>query len=435
MAQCVVIADDLTGANATASLLKKMSYKAYTVMNAKRIEPEVLDACDCLVYPTDSRGIAGEIAYDRVYEACGLFMNDDVKVYGKRIDSTLRGNLGPETDAMLDRLGDEYIAIVAPCSPTSGRVLIGGYMLVNGIPLHRTDAASDPKAPVHVSEAAVLFKEQSRYGVGSIFMADMMDGAAALAENIRKQIAEGKRILIADCVTQEDLDLIADAVIAAGIRFIAVDPGAFTATLARKLIPSKKVSGNSRILVVVGSVNPNATAQLEELWLTKETNRVMVRSEQFLKGDEARRAEIDRVIDEVCLHAGEYSVATVVGDGIFPENRIDFAPYMAEKNCDMDAVTELINEAFAEITDRIIEREPEFKGLYSSGGDITVAICRRFETAGLALKDEVLPLAAYGEFLKGKYEGLHIITKGGSQGGRDAICRCVNYLETKLLIS
>lgn len=35
MPQCVVIADDLTGANATGVLLKKMNYKAYTVMNIR----------------------------------------------------------------------------------------------------------------------------------------------------------------------------------------------------------------------------------------------------------------------------------------------------------------------------------------------------------------------------------------------------------------
>ncbi len=37
MPQCVVIADDLTGANATGVLLKKMNYKAYTVMNTEQI--------------------------------------------------------------------------------------------------------------------------------------------------------------------------------------------------------------------------------------------------------------------------------------------------------------------------------------------------------------------------------------------------------------
>ena len=44
MPQCVVIADDLTGANATGVLLKKMNYKAYTVMITERIELSTLSA-------------------------------------------------------------------------------------------------------------------------------------------------------------------------------------------------------------------------------------------------------------------------------------------------------------------------------------------------------------------------------------------------------
>ena len=125
---------DLTGANATGVLLKKMNYKAYTVMNTERIELETLSDCDCVLYPTDSRGVESEIAYNRVYNVCNLLKNDEVKVYSKRIDSTLRGNLGSETDAMLDGLGEDYVAIVAPCFPSSGRIVIGGYMLVEGIP-------------------------------------------------------------------------------------------------------------------------------------------------------------------------------------------------------------------------------------------------------------------------------------------------------------
>ena len=62
MPQCVVIADDLTGANATGVLLKKMNYKAYTVMNTERIELSTLSDCDCVLYPTDSRGVDAKIA-------------------------------------------------------------------------------------------------------------------------------------------------------------------------------------------------------------------------------------------------------------------------------------------------------------------------------------------------------------------------------------
>ena len=127
-------------------------------------------------------------------------------------------------------------------------------------------------------------------------------------------------------------------------------------------------------------------------------------------------------------------VSTVTGDGIYPENRIDFAPYMERYDATMDEVTGLINSGLAEITYRIFKAEPSFRGLYTSGGDVTVSVCERFQTAGLSLADEVLPLAAYGQFLKGEFEGVHIITKGGSQGGSDAINRCVTYLREKLYI-
>ena len=88
----------------------------------------------------------------------------------------------------------------------------------------------------------------------------------------------------------------------------------------------------------------------------------------------------------------------------------------------------------AEIAMRIFTAEPTFRAMYTSGGDITVAVCERFGTAGLRLMDEVLPLAAYGTFLEGSFNGVHIITKGGSQGDSTAINQCITYLKEKLFI-
>lgn len=434
MSQCVVIADDLTGANATGVLLKKMNYEAYTVMNTERIELSTLADCDCVLYPTDSRGVEPDIAYNRVHNVCNLLKGDDVKVYSKRIDSTLRGNLGSETDAMLDCLGEDYVAIAAPCFPSSGRVVVGGYMLVNGLPLHKTDIAIDPKTPVKISEAAVLFDEQSKYRVSSIQLKDLMHGKHYLADLMNQCVAGGSRIIVLDCITQEDLDLIADAVITSKLHVVAVDPGVFTATLARKLITPSQKKEKSKILAVVGSVNPNTTAQMKELWLSQRTHNVFVDTKELLEGDEKREAEIKRVADDILAACDRNAICTVTGDGIYPENRIDFRPYMERYQCSLDDVTGRINHAFAEITYRIFKAEPTFRGLYTSGGDVTVAVCERFKTAGLSLKDEVLPLAAYGQFLKGEFEGVHIITKGGSQGGRDAINQCITYLKEKLYI-
>ena len=78
MAACVVVADDLTGANATGVLLTKMQYRAATIMSLKDMDPEQVRESDCLLYPTDSRGVDPQEAYRRVYEASERLKEDSV---------------------------------------------------------------------------------------------------------------------------------------------------------------------------------------------------------------------------------------------------------------------------------------------------------------------------------------------------------------------
>lgn len=435
MPQCIVVADDLTGANATGVLLKKMNYQTYTVMNSERLNLSLFDQCDCIMYPTDSRGVNSTIAYNRVFNVTNLLKHEEVKVYAKRIDSTLRGNAGSETDAFLDALGPDYTAVCAPCFPASGRIVIGGYMLVKGLPLHKTEAALDPKTPVTTSYVKEIFEKQSKYKVGSIQMNSMMEGKHHLADRIKKLVSEGCRIIITDCVTQEDLDLIADAVITSGIKFAAVDPGVFTATIARKLIIPADKKRKNKILAVVGSVNPVTKVQMEELWLTQRTAyNIFVETARFLESDKSRNEEKERVVNEVLKAGKSYEILTVTGDGIYPEKRIDFKKYEDRFTGGVNKMTELICDSFAEIAYRVFSESPSFKGIYSSGGDITVAVCRKFHTAGLCLLDEVIPLAAYGTFLKGDFEGISIITKGGMVGDADAANRCIAYLKERLFM-
>ena len=434
MAKCIVIADDLTGGNATGVLLRNMKYQGHTMLNPEAIDPEELAECECVICPTDSRGLTPELAYKKVYSACELLIKGEELVCSHRVDSTLRGNMGSETDAMLDYLGDEYVAIAVPCFPETERIVCGGYMLVGGIPLHKTEIAIDPKCPVHSSDVAQLFRDQSKYGVAAIYMNDLMHGKHYLADRIKEKVAEGNRTICIDCITQEDVDLIADACITSKLKIIAVDPGVFTATLSRKLITPSEKKEKSKILAVVGSVHPNAKVQMEQLWLSQRTYNVMVDTKMLLEGDAERENEIARVVSEILANCDRNQISTVTGDGIYPENRIDFTPYMEKFGCSMNDVTDIINDSLADIAYRIVKGEPTFKAMYTSGGGITVAVCEKFGTSGLNLRDEVLPLAAYGTLLGGDFEGLHIITKGGSQGDNDAINKCITYLKEKIFI-
>lgn len=434
MPQCVVIADDLTGANATGVLLNKVGYRTYTVMNHDRLYLKGLEECDCVVYPTDSRSVEPKIAYNRVYNAAKLMCGEDVKLVSKRIDSTLRGNLGSETDAILDLLGENSLAVIVPCFPSSKRVNVGGYLLVDTLPLHKTEVVNDPKTPVTTPCCAELYETQSKYPVGSVYIQDLMQGTARIAQMIRDYAAQGVRNIVFDAVTEEDIDLIADAVLESGERFAAVDPGVFTAAVARKLIAPSKQSHPHRILVSVGSVNAVAQRQVERLLASQRLLNVYMDTAEFLEGEERREREIERVVSEIVNGCEDYDVCSVIGKGIIKENRVPFEPYAERYGCSFDDLSTRINSAIAEVTYRIIAAGKHFDGLYTCGGDITVAVCKRMNNIGLRLLDEVLPLASYGVMMGGDYDGLKVITKGGMVGEPDAIVSCVQYLKQKLSI-
>ena len=433
MPQCVIIADDLTGANAAGVLLKKNNFNTSTLLNTDCLSLSELQECDCIVYPTDSRAVEPTIAYNRVFYAAGLLKKEEVLVYSKRIDSTLRGNIGREIDGLLDALDNGAIAMVVPCFPEAKRILVGGYLLVNNIPLYKTEAAQDPKTPVHTAAAADIIKSQSVYPTASLYIQDIMQGQEHLAVEINKLKEQGYRIIIFDCISREDMEIIAEGVIKSGVSFIAVDPGSFTAAITGKLIVPGKKKSRSKVLATVGSVNPVTRIQLEELFLEQKVLEIYIKTKELLESDVRRGQEIERVVTEILNNCVDYEVCAAVGDGIFSENRLNFSEYAARLRCTPEEVSNRINDSLAEITCLILNKNRDFKGLYTSGGDITAAVGRRFNAAGIRLLDEVAPLAAYGELISGEFGGLKVITKGGMAGDKNAMNLCIRYLKERLM--
>jgi len=435
MIQVAVIADDLTGANATGVQISKNNLKVFTLMTNDDSSIKNVQGFDCLVTETDSRAIEADVAYERVFNlAKAITQHKGINVFSKRIDSTLRGNLGSETDAFLEVLGEDYIAIVVPVFPSSGRVAIGGRLLVNNVPLHLTEAAIDPKTPVHTPVIADLFSQQTKHEVGSIFIEELNQGASFLAERILALKAAGKRIVVVDAMTETEIDLIARAAIESKVKFLAVDPGVFTSSVCKQMVkPTKEVStADAKVLVAVGSVNPIAAAQVQKFLGTQESNTVFINVQEFLEGQTNRQAEIDRVVTEVVANKDAYATSSIIGSGIYPENRIDLKKYATERSVTIDEISHLINHSIAEIVQKLLTMAPEFKGLYTSGGDISVSVCQQIGASGLALIDEIVPLASYGIIQGGDHNGLKLITKGGMVGDEDAIVTCVNHLKGEI---
>src|SRR5699024_5802448 len=118
-----VIADDLTGANATGVRLTKQGFQATTMVYYDRAIPTSL--VDAVCVDTDSRYAQHDIAKERVQKVLAHFQNWEADVFCKRIDSTVRGNIGIEIDTMLQTLGEKSVAIVVASFPESGRITSG----------------------------------------------------------------------------------------------------------------------------------------------------------------------------------------------------------------------------------------------------------------------------------------------------------------------
>lgn len=431
MPDVVIIADDLTGANATSVLLAKEGYKACTFLRLEAYSEKDGKDFNIISISTDSRAIERQEAYDRVANVAKFFKDKDIKFFTKRIDSTLRGNIGAEVDAVLDSLGEYVTAVIVSSFPTSGRVTIGGFLMVNSVPLEKTDVAKDPKTPINTSCVQKLIQGQTKYNVGFIPLDAVFKGVEELRHTFIKEKAKGNRIIIIDATTNEDISIIAKAVTESGLPVVAVDPGPFTAALVKELVPKPAKSRGQKVLLTVGSVSNLTRKQLAELRVNHNPLLVHADSKKLIYQD-TREAEIQRVAGKLLTEMDEYEVIGTITTSREDEV-LNLGAIAIELNITEDEVSQRIADGLAAITKQVLKQSgSSIGGLYTSGGDVTVAVCKELEAAGIAVKDEVLPLAAYGRIVQGEYDHMPIITKGGLVGEANALIKCVDYLLTKI---
>ena len=427
-----VIADDLTGANATGILFGKRGFRAVSSLGG--VQCELPGEPDVIVVSTESRAIAPTEAYGRVYQAAKDLLGLGVQHFDKRIDSTLRGNMGAEIDALLQALrdrGTDPMAVVVAAFPGSGRSTVGGYHLVGGVPLELTDVANDPTCPIHDSSLPYLLSEQSRNSVGVVFLSTVLKGSEAVAEALRHLYSEGNRVIAADCISDADLETVARGAAQCGLPIVSVDPGPFGAALAAALYPSPR-RARGRVLVVAGSVTAQTRRQLDVLQSSIPCASVRVNAEALARGGSTAKAEADRVLEYVTGAAADTPVVCLhtVSDA---EDVLDVGALAAQLGVAPAAVSMGIADGLAQIAVASLATMGRSRvGVYGTGGDIIAALCRASGAGGIELIDEVLPLATYGRLVGGMYSGLPLVTKGGLVGKPDAALVCVNHIINSL---
>ena len=298
-----IVADDLTGANDTAlQFFIKGSNTEIIFETDENIQnhPNV----GTFALTTESRNIDAKEAAQKVWEgAKKLKDNLSVEYFYKKIDSTLRGNIAVETLAMLDAIGYDA-AVIAPAFIREGRITIGGYQLLKGVPIERTDAARDSYAPIYDSYIPDILKKQvneSFYdSIATIQLNVVAKGAGPITSKLNELVSGGKKLIVIDAVSAIDLEQIVLAITKSQYNILPVGSAGLANALGNVWLPLNNSEPVQKIipklpkLILSGSKNSMTTAQINKLLLDDDINNVYsidLKLQDILSNDSDAMAE------------------------------------------------------------------------------------------------------------------------------------------------
>lgn len=439
-----IVADDLTGATTVGVLLAHSGLKTAAFFDTESFTRNQADY-PAMVVSSGSRPLPKAEAQQQVSAAVKQLQARGAHYFTKRIDTTLRGGIGFEIDAMLAQLPLETVAVVVPAMPQSRRILVGGYSVIDSVALSRTDVACDVRTPVTESWVPGLLAAQTHHQVGHIALASVMKGEEQIAQDLQAQQQRGVRVIVVDAITVEDVDAIAGAVVALNWNVLAVDPGPFTERLAarRGLIreahhhtqtSTAADSTRGSVLVVAGSATPVTKKQLQHLIASNDRIcHVPVDAELLVDRKNAAEIEVNRVAQYArqCMpeqrnriFVFESALTGRLLDLQEEEQRFELAPGAAAENINLglgQIVREVLNCAGSEI-----------KGIYMTGGDTMVNVLKELGATGIEMIDYVIPQTDMVRIIGGDYAGLVCVGKGGLTGPEDIITTIIERIYNEI---
>jgi uncharacterized protein YgbK (DUF1537 family) len=253
-----IIADDLTGACDTGCLFAGPGPVGVVAAPALPVSDRRVIAVD-----TESRQLEPGAAAAAVRAAAARL---DGRLAGgvtfKKIDSTMRGAVGAEIAALLER-GPFSGALVCPAFPAQGRVVRDGRVLVHSVPVHESAFAADPAFRASAAEMGALLCVAGA-PVVPLPLAEVRAGREKIVHRLE---AHPGAIVAADAETDDDLAALAEALAEAPGTLAAGSAGLGRA-LSRVLGtagPAATLPPGEARLIVVGSRHPAGRALVEAL--------------------------------------------------------------------------------------------------------------------------------------------------------------------------
>ncbi|MGL4653849.1 four-carbon acid sugar kinase family protein [Cetobacterium sp.] len=416
MIKLVVIADDLTGALDTGVQFTKKNLS--TIVTSNLNFNESYKDYDVVVVNTESRHLSNNEAKKNVEKALLEFSNKNVKFFYKKIDSTLRGNLGSELEGFIEGLSIQKLSLI-PAFPLGSRIVKNGILYVNKIPLCETQFSKDILNPIKNSYIPEILKTQTS-----------IKTSLKNVDNFVFELSEQeKEIYIFDALDTDDLVNIGKSLYKRSLLKYTAGSAGFAQVLADYIKGESKETPilleDDRILFVCGSVNDVSLKQCKYAEILGYKTEVL--KFQDIVGDNYKNSQ------SYILHNDDFRkkinnfknilIKTSDSKEVISES-IDYAK---RNNISIKNITHNISNNTGElIADLLLEYD--LKNIIVFGGDTLAGILKKISCDSIIPLKEIIPGVVFTKALVGD-KSINIITKAGGFGDEDVIEKIHNFFK------
>lgn len=424
-----IIADDLTGANDTA-LQFHLKGANTQILLSDEIEPLNVKGTQTWAIATESRNVQPEIAYEKVAKTAKMFaekLNPDF-IY-KKIDSTIRGNIASEVLAILSEFNFDA-SVIVPAFPAEMRTTVGGYHLLRGVPIERTEMARDPHSPILESHVPTLLKYQLspeyQNFVGHIELKTVMKGAGPILQRINEFVNDGKKLIVADAVSTVDIEQIALALKKTENKILPTGTAAFAQALSEYWFADLECEHIMKTFprlpkfIVSGSATQITANQIEKLENSDEFENILTISFDLKTVLEGVNDElVDRIVSN--LH---FDNTVIVHTSKLIKDFDGFSDDSLKAELTKANLASVITDFLADLTKQVLDKKEAI--LITLGGETSYKCCSAIGAYQLQLIDEVAPAIA----LSLDHNAQWIVTKSGNLGNANTLIDILKYFET-----
>jgi len=411
MRQILIIADDLSGA-ADCGMACAGSGLHTVVMLGN--SATAVDA-DVLSVDADTRGLDAKRAVWETAMLMRRYMSSREQVVFKKLDSTLRGNIGAELAAVLTTQRasmtqqEHIVAVLAPAFPANGRTTRQGKQLLNGKPLEemeiwrRNGIQGSSYIPTMLESAGMR---------SAVLPLEMVRSSNGNLHKEMTRLAEGLDVLVCDAETDQDLQAIAKATAALGHNTVWAGSAGLAYHLPKAIALTSTTSAGSDqslasgpTLFVVGSSAAVSREQVKTLATSPDLVTITIPPSDLLSGLEKRR-EHERLLSEA--FAGKRDIVVMLG---------------TDDKLKIDA-GRLLSSALAQM---IVPHYNKVGALVITGGETARLVLQTWGVTGLCLVKELEPGLPFS-ITENWTRRLPVITKAGDFGNPQTLVHCRQFL-------